>query len=552
MLDRLETFDVDALCEAMTRRPETLKRLIRPLHPMEKFARRPKSTLAFSILHRQAVALDPASGQPVDDLAHVLARAAEQTPGAEITSDGEIIYRTWASRFEQAVAAGDAGALLTLFTTRPGEILRRADHVLRVLQAAGELTARTNALVYLFKEAAQRANSALLLSVAAHLRYRTEKRDRRLAQTASGVGYGTEDTRDALPSVLVEQLVAPLEDELLDRAAARGPLDGVRLDAAMSTVPAPLSARDASGAMVSLPRGATLPFDENAGTLRLFMHWMEDRARGWGAVDLDLSVAFLDGNGTHLGHCDYTRQTAMNGAAQHSGDLTSAPPPNGSTEYIDLDLAALRAQGVEQLATVCFAYSSSPFDELAEAFCGLMIDPQASGFRPEAVTHRTDLTGDSRALMPLLINITDNTVRSMDLNLRDTGIHAIGPMLEQVLVSVGDVAAQTDARPTLASVTLLHAAARAQRVDICAPDGTVTRYTRKASERPRAFLARLRAGTGGRQIAGQATGDWIAVVIENTAGLPANTPVCALGDIVITEGLEAIAPADLVGALERA
>jgi hypothetical protein len=71
--------------------------------------------------------------------------------------------------------------------------------------------------------------------------------------------------------------------------------------------------------------------------LRLFLRWSDgEKFR----VDLDLSCAFYDRELTPRGHCDYTRPRFKGGAAVHSGDLTSAPPPLGATEFLDLDRAA--------------------------------------------------------------------------------------------------------------------------------------------------------------------------------------------------------------------
>ncbi len=57
-------------------------------------------------------------------------------------------------------------------------------------------------------------------------------------------------------------------------------------------------------------------------------------------VDLDLALGMYDQDWTHTGTCDYTRLSLV--GAVHSGDYTDAPAPHGATEFLDIDLDALR------------------------------------------------------------------------------------------------------------------------------------------------------------------------------------------------------------------
>ncbi len=59
-------------------------------------------------------------------------------------------------------------------------------------------------------------------------------------------------------------------------------------------------------------------------------------------------------------------------AAVHSGDLTSAPAPDGATEYVDLDLAALTAAGVRFVVPTVLSFNDVPFERLPDAFAGFM------------------------------------------------------------------------------------------------------------------------------------------------------------------------------------
>ena len=65
--------------------------------------------------------------------------------------------------------------------------------------------------------------------------------------------------------------------------------------------------------------------------------------------------------------CDYTRLRFDQDALVHSGDLTSAPGPHGSTEFVDIDLRAVRRVGGRYVLPVVFSYNDVPFDPIARA-----------------------------------------------------------------------------------------------------------------------------------------------------------------------------------------
>jgi hypothetical protein len=112
------------------------------------------------------------------------------------------------------------------------------------------------------------------------------------------------------------------------------------IDAELTGLVAPYTERTAARALVTLTRGSTRPLPAGRH-LRLFCHWTE--TAGGPRVDLDLSVAFYNQAWRHVATCDYT-SLRVDGAV-HSGDLTSAPPPGGSSEFVDLDVDELAAAG---------------------------------------------------------------------------------------------------------------------------------------------------------------------------------------------------------------
>lgn len=538
LLDQLQTFDVDVLCEQVMSRAELWKAVARGLHPFEKPARHPRVTLAFALLRGEH-----AHGRLGAAMACALAEAATVQAG----SDGQLTHNPHAAQLEAALTVADVPRALELLAAHPGQLLRRADHLLRL--SAGDDRARTCAALI---DAAAHAPSPLLLTVLAHLRHRTAPHARRLAQPKGSLAstWGYDDNRDPLDGEIVGPVVTALELELAERAGRRGALDGMLIDRAVADVPAPLAERAGSQSLLTLPRGAamSLPADDDR-PLRLFLHWTEPAAE---RIDLDLSVGLFAEDGRSLGICDYTYLDWGSGAARHSGDLTSAPAPLGATEYVDLDVAALRRQNVHHLVMVVFSFSGQAFEDMTDCFAGVMHAPESSGFDPRAVLQRVDLHGQARVSVPLTFDLERRQLRWVDLNLSASGhSHSIRSYERTLGPLVADLQHAFAARPTMFDVALAHGAGRAQTVELRDRDGASVTLTRAAGESLAAWMDRLRSGQGAQADVGAVReGRWLAATVHGTAGLPADAQVWALaGDA--GDALQAVGAADLVDGLAR-
>jgi hypothetical protein len=226
--------------------------------------------------------------------------------------------------------------------------------------------------------------------------------------------------------------------------------------------------------------------------LRLFLHWVEPRGR---RVDLDLSVAVFDEEWGFVGLCDYTRLRFDQDALVHSGDLTSAPSPHGSTEFVDLDLRAVRRVGGRYVLPVVFSYNNVPFDELQRGFVGVMRQPNGL-FDPAAVEERFDLAGPAKILLPFGVDLQTKELRWYDVNLSAAGYgHNIvkhGGHLALMAATLEEVHGAGD-RVSLWEVCCWHAAARTDEVVVRCADGSVVGYLRDPAEDLSAFARRLTA-----------------------------------------------------------
>lgn len=497
LLGVLDGLPVESLVEDVLRHPGPWKRAAEVLHPFEGHSRHPKAALAFAVLR----GTDPTA---VSFGADLRATAAEHPGAVRVDGDGTRIRpNTWRSRVEEALRPGPGGdadpdAALALLAERPGELVRRLDQLLR-LYGAEELPYKA---VSVLARALPGAGPGPLLAALGRLRTRHLPGGRRVFFPRGQVtrSYAIDDTRPPLPAAVTDRMCALLEAEAL-RRLAMVPVPGGRyrlavLDAGLAGLAVPAAEGAAAKALVSVPRGSAQPLPPGE-VLRLFLHWTEPPGT---RVDLDLSVVLYDANWTYKGMCDYTRLVYGQRAAVHSGDLTSAPAPEGATEYVDLDLARLAEAGVRFAVPVVFSFNDIPFDRLVDAFAGFMALHAREGrdavYDPRTVRQRYDLVGDSRIHLPLLADLEQGTFLWTDVHLPSAsgGYHSMDRHREKLgQIGAGLFQYFTARRTSLWDLAVWHAATRAEET-VVLRDRELLHYSRRLGETLGSYARRVRTG----------------------------------------------------------
>ncbi|MFK4221877.1 MXAN_6230/SCO0854 family RING domain-containing protein [Streptomyces sp. NPDC019890] len=551
LLSVLDTLDPAQAAQDMRRHRRAWIHAAELLHPFEHADRFPCAALAFAALRGTRLGDDALSA--------ALRTAAETVVDIDVTGPAVTAY-SWSGQVEAALAACDLAGALTLLERRPGELVRRLDHLLRLIGEGDEGGAR--AVVSALERTVPRVAPAVLLSALGAIRTRTRERVARVffPKGAAAKTHVADDSRPVLPAALVRTVVDVLTAEMLRRAGKAAPVELAVVDAALDGVVAPFTERTASRALVTLPRGSELAVPDGR-TLRLFLHWMESPTSG--RTDLDLSAAMFDADWQHLGVCDYTRLRYAGEAAVHSGDLQDAPPPLGASEFVDLDLDRLGAAGVCYVVAVVYSYNNVPFGDLAEAFAGLMLRDQPGNlgpvFDPRSVEQRFDLTGSSRACVPLLIDVQARTMRWLDVVKGVTGTHHAvwrhADALATLAHRLTDLFA-SGARVGLGELAVWQAAARATTMVLRHTDGSRSVYRRRDGEDVAGFAARIgspdtdaHAGEGDDGD-GPSAGPRLAYLLRGDLELPDGSEVFALYPLIQDAArVRLLAAADMVTAL---
>ncbi|WP_175408713.1 hypothetical protein [Streptomyces sp. TRM64462] len=394
----------------------------------------------------------------------------------------------------------DPGAALALLAERPGELVRALDRLLR-LYGPGPLPRQA---VHALLRALPGAAPGPLLAALGRLRNRHLPGTRRVFFPRGQVtrAYAVDDDRAPLPRAVTEQVCGLLEGEALRRLATRAErADRYRLavlDADLAGIAVPSAEGAAARALSPMPRGSFRPLPEGE-VLRLFLHWTQPEST---RVDLDLSVLLYDADWTYKGLCDYTRLMYGKRAAVHSGDLTSAPAPDGATEYVDLDLAGLADAGVRFVVPIVFSFNDVPFEQLLDAFAGFMTlharharEGRGAAYDPRTVRQRYDLVGDSRIHVPMLVDLERRTSLWTDVHLPSSGGHHSADRHRDALCVLGaDLFAYfTAGRTTLWDVAVWHAATRAEET-VVLRDGELLHHTLRLGETLGAYARRIRTG----------------------------------------------------------
>ncbi|MFI7056495.1 MXAN_6230/SCO0854 family RING domain-containing protein [Streptosporangium canum] len=528
LLARLDTLALPSVVADLHRHAEAWKRMAEVLHPHEFHRRHPTVALAFAVLR----------GTPLTgELGKAMLERAAGYPEVLRVEGARLRLHTFAGRVEAALRAGEP--VLPLLAARPGELVRRLGQVL----GSGEKGAAETVAA-----AAPHVAPGVLIAALGGLR--TPPGGTRLffPRGDTARAWAQPDERPELPAGEVAPVLAALTAELLRRAAALPPLGRVLLDEGLDDLIAPTAERSDSAALVRMPRGSVqpLPRDER---IRLFLHWAEP---GDERVDLDLSVALYDARWKFVGLCDYTDLRLGRTAAVHSGDLTSAPEPLGASEFVDLNVTELLVLGGRYAVPVVFSFDDVPFDRLVRGFAGFMSRP-AGLFDPRAVEQRFDLTGSARIHVPLVADLWSRTMRWVDLNQSSTGYgHNVAGNHRRLalLGSAMEDAYGLAERVTLWEVACWHATARAEEVLTRRPDGSVSRYARRAGEDVPGFADRLLRREDDGPWRGPVDGADLAVLVHADVEPPAGSQLYALYPwSVDTDRVDLLDAADLVGLL---
>ncbi|MBB5032635.1 TerD family protein [Prosthecobacter vanneervenii] len=379
---------------------------------------------------------------------------------------------TFNSRLEAALEKRQVDEVLGMLRSRPGDLARRMDHLLR-------LAARSESVLSLFQECVRKVSTPVLLQMLSHFQHRDQPLPLRVFFPKGDVGkvFAVSKKMPSLPTGVAAQAATVCECALVERFAMLPPLGRCWVEPGMEKFMVPLAQRSASKALRTLTRGSRLPLAD-ATVLRFFIWWKNGRGR----TDIDLSASLFDAEQRYLDVLSYYNLKNFGGC--HSGDIVDAP--EGAAEFIDVEPARLLAANVRYIVMTLSSYTQQPYCDLPECFAGWMArQAPDSGevFEARTVVDKLDVAANTRICIPAVFDLVEREVIWADLALTayprlPNNVHVNLPPITLMLRSL-----IYGIKPDLHTLFSLHAKARGSVVaeragadTIFAQDAGITPY----------------------------------------------------------------------------
>jgi hypothetical protein len=360
--------------------------------------------------------------------------------------------RTFNSRIEQLLQARNEAGVAKLLASRPGELARRLDHLLRT---GGEANPALNT----FRSVAGSVATPVLLQVMAHFTSRNAPQELRTFFPKGELAkvYATANQLPTISTEVADETVLICRDALIARFSKLPALGRCYLDPALKNYLVPFSQRSASKALRTLVRGSRLPLPD-PNIIRFFLWWKNGSSR----TDIDLSAAMFDAAYNYVDVISY--YNLKNFGGYHSGDIVDAP--SGAAEFIDLDIQRLRAGRAAYIVMSLNSFTEQPYCDLPECFAGWMARKETNSgeiFEPRTVVDRIDLGSNTRICIPAILDLTRREVIWADIALRSS------PRWNNVRNNLSGVSLMLRSltslrKPDLYTLFSLHIAARGELV----------------------------------------------------------------------------------------
>jgi hypothetical protein len=356
---------------------------------------------------------------------------------------------TFNSQLESLLVLSDAEGVLRLIETRPGDLARRLDHLIRISK-------NSQTILQAFRERVDRVSTPVLLQMLAHFRQRDHMPELRIFFPKGNVGklHAMPCELPPLKAGTADETAAICETALIARFAKLPPLGRCRIDDQMAHFMVPLSQRSASKSLRTLTRGSRLPLPD-ARVLRFFIWWKNGSSR----TDIDLTASLFDHEQRHVSDLSYYNLKNFGGC--HSGDIVDAP--QGAAEFIDVEIERLLAHEIHYIVMMISSFTRQPYCDLPECFAGWMARQQAGSgevFEARTVVDRLDVASNTSICIPAVFDLAAKEVIWADLALTSRPAFSNNALNNLSSLSLMLRSLTTLAKPDLHTLFSLHAKAR--------------------------------------------------------------------------------------------
>lgn len=333
------------------------------------------------------------------------------------------IINTFNKQIEEAFEKEEFEKALNILQTRPGELARKLDFLLRK-------TDNKNQIINTFKAVAKEVSTPVLLQVREHFLHRNEERKARVFFPKGNLAssYTIENDLSQIDQKYCSAIVKICENSLVSIFQKRDFLGNVYVAEEFKNYIVPFNQRSASKALKTITRGSRIKLDENTKYLRSFIWWtnLNEMNEYWDTIDLDLSAAFFTEDWNMLEKVSYTHLKSRKFNSYHSGDIVNGGPVDGmgASEFLDADIEAILQNGGRYIVFQVYSYSEVPFCNMPHAMFGWMERENVNSgeiYEPKTVKQKVDLASNSNVSIPVIFDCRTKEIIWCDMNLTIDG-----------------------------------------------------------------------------------------------------------------------------------
>lgn len=331
---------------------------------------------------------------------------------------------------EEAIKVDDLRTALKEAVKHPGDLMGRTDKFLRMAKTQEERDMVLDAVRASVKDAGI-AKTVGLMSVIGNRNKADESRTFVVAKTKKAVRV-TNKNREALDENTIADVKAACMDGLAEKFRGKGDMGNVYMSPKMADYTVPTNTRNTNDSVETYPTGSKISLHTQNEVQRLFVTWtnMEENSRNsdgcWGnaRIDIDLSTTMYKEDGSYFAHCGWNssyRGKDDTGKPLYvfSGDITNGGPADGPgvAEYIDLNIEALKQNGVRYVVASINSFSDQPYIAQPHTAFGVMqrsYDDMGKLFEPQSVETRMRITGDSTHEIPVIFDVYEDKLIWVD------------------------------------------------------------------------------------------------------------------------------------------
>lgn len=323
-------------------------------------------------------------------------------------------YEVWAGKLENSRMRYDEATNFNLLKQRPGLFARSL--------FANILWFGTETTLYHFTEIVDKVPARLLITLNMYAKVYFSHNATRVIKPNGGTSKRIGGNQ-FIAAYTEKQLIAiqqNIEDfciEVLSERFARKDNTGtaVFIDKGLFNIPVAIG--DRSDSVQDLPSalmGTKFPLESNQ--VRLFMQWGKGLRAQHLDMDLSCKVAYND----HQEFCSYSSLEIA--GCKHSGDIIEIPHMSGTAEYIELDVAALKANGAQYVSFTCNAYSNGSIAPNLEvgwmnSRYPMKISRSGVAYDPSCVQHKVRITqGLNKGLLFGILDVQKKEITWMEMS----------------------------------------------------------------------------------------------------------------------------------------